>query len=250
MRFHLRNLALAAACIFIGTAALAAPTDHPSIKRPFQLPPSAQLDYAIKARQSGLMLTGNAVLNWQADASRFSLATETRAMLLGKILETRSEGGIDAYGLAPATATEKRLRRDTTNVTFDRASNTLRFSSSPESYPLKGGEQDRSSIIWQLAANARAAPKKFAAGSQWQYFVAGQQDAETWTFKVGKTEKIDTPLGALNAVRVTKLQPPGEHKQQLDLWLAPALEWYPVRVRHTEPDGDYIEQTLDKISKK
>lgn len=247
MRLH--SCLAFALLLLAGNTVLAAP-EHPSIKRAFEVSPSAELNYMIKAKQSGLMLNGNAVIKWQSGDGKFVLSTETRAMLLGKILETRTEGNIDGYGLAPLSSTEKRLRRDATTATFDRASNTLRFSASAEIYPLKGGEQDRNSIVWQLAANARSAGKKFAAGSQWQYFVAGMQDAEAWTFKVGKTEKIETGMGPMNAVRVTKLQPPGENKQQLDIWLAPSLDWYPVRLRQTEPDGDYIEQTLDSVNKK
>lgn len=245
----LRFYFTAALFVFTSNTILAAP-DHPSIKRTFNVPPSANLNYLIKARQSGLMLNGNAIIKWQTSEGKFSLATETKAMLFGKILETQTEGSIDAFGLAPVSSTEKRLRRDSTTATFDRASNTLRFSATAENYPLKGGEQDRNSIVWQLAANARSAGKKFAAGSQWQYFVAGMQDAEAWTFKVGKTEKIETSMGPVSAVRVSKLQPPGGNKPQLDIWLAPSLEWYPVRLRQTEPDGDYIEQTLDSVAKK
>ncbi|MBS0307796.1 MAG: DUF3108 domain-containing protein [Proteobacteria bacterium] len=245
--FHIRHAVLTT--LFIFGNALAA-SDHPAIKRAFQLPPSADLHYLIKAKQSGIMLDGNALMKWQASDGKFMLDTETRAMLLGKILETHTEGNIDDYGLAPVSSNEKRLRRDATSVSFDRAAKTLRFSDAAATYPLNGGEQDRNSIVWQLVANARGASKKFTAGSQWQYFVAGMHDAEAWTFKVGKTEKIESSLGLLHAVRVTRTQPAGDNKQQIDIWLAPALDWYPVRVRQTEPNGDYIEQTLDSVSKK
>ena len=32
-----------------------------------------------------------------------------------------------------------------------------------------------------------------------------------------------------------------------DIWLAPDLQWYPVKLRYTESDGDYIEQTLREV---
>ena len=37
--------------------------------------------------------------------------------------------------------------------------------------------------------------------------------------------------------------------QQLDIWLAPTLGWYPVRLRFTDPDQDFIEQTLASLNK-
>jgi hypothetical protein len=41
--------------------------------------------------------------------------------------------------------------------------------------------------------------------------------------------------------------PPGSEEQQLDIWLAPALQWYPVKLRFTEGGGDFIEQTLRQV---
>lgn len=224
--------------------------DHPSIKRPFKLPPSAELGYAIKARQSGLALDGSSLLKFQAADGKYQISVESRAMLLGKILTSGSEGAIDAYGLAPATATENRFRKSPTTVIFNREARTITFSPAAESYPLLGGEQDRASVTWQLVGNARAAAKKFVAGSSWKYFVAGRVDAVAWNFKVGKTEKITTPLGAVDAIKVARLLPPDSRDQQLDIWLAPSLEWYPVKLRFSEPDGEVIEQTLQTIARK
>lgn len=236
-------------CVFaLMIAASAWSQNHPVIKRPFALPPSADLSYLVKAKQGGFMLDGTSSLKWQFADNKYSIKTETRAMILGKVHAAASEGSIDDYGLAPDVFYDKRIRRDATISTFDRDGGTVTFNASKENYPLQGGEQDRTSIIWQLIANARAVPKKFIVGSEWQYFVVGPSDADPWTFKVGKTEKIETPLGQLAAVRVTRI--PNERGQQLEIWLAPILDWYPVRMRQTEPDGDYIEQTLENVSKK
>lgn len=230
------------------TGALAA--DHPSNKYAFDLAPSAELHYAIKAKQNGLSISGNAVLTWYAADNRFAATTETRAMLVGKILDEKSEGAIDDFGLAPATFTEKRFRKAQTVTSFDRDKATIRFSASEQAYALKGGEQDRASAIWQLVAVARGAGARFKPGSGWTFFVAGPKDAEAWNFKVVKQETVRTPLGELAALRVTKTPRSGSRGQQLDIWLAPSLEWYPIRLRFSEPDGEYIEQTLDSVVRK
>ncbi|HCN87975.1 MAG TPA: DUF3108 domain-containing protein [Oxalobacteraceae bacterium] len=229
--------------------AVAADAGHTALKRKFSLPPSADLSYSIRARQSGLKLDGDAILKWHTDGSKFTVETESRAMLVGKILDAKSEGGIDEYGLAPATFVERRFRKDPTTTTFDHAANTISFSASATRYPIVGGEQDRNSAIWQLIAVARAARGKFKPGSEWLFFVAGQHDAEPWTFRVDKQETVHSPLGNMIAMHVVKAPPPDAKGQQLDIWLAPSLEWYPVRLRYTEPDGDFIEQTLETVSK-
>lgn len=235
----------------ISLPALAAdPTEHPVVKRKVSLAPSAELHYSIEAQQSGLHLNGEALVKWSAAGNKYSVTTETRAMMLGKILETTSEGDIDGYGLAPARFVEKRFRREASTTTFNRELNTINFTQSAENYPLKGGEQDRAGVIWQLIAVARGNADKFTAGSEWLFFVAGPRDAEQWSFKVVGREKIKTKQGEINAVHVLRAPPADDKGQKLDIWLAPSSDWYPARLRFTDPDGDFIEQTLDNVNKK
>jgi hypothetical protein len=210
-------------------------------------PPSADLDYTLKASQKGLSLNGSALVHWHHDGQQYSLATETRASLLGKILDAKSVGTIDRNGLAPNSATEKRFRKEQTTTTFDRANGKITFSASDASYPIKGREQDRNSVTWQLVTLARGNALK--SGATVPLLVAGQKDMETWTFKIGKQEKIRTPLGSLNALQISKVVKDAKD-QKVELWLAPAMEWYPVRIRFTEPGGDSIEQTISAITPK
>ena len=250
--FSLKNFLSKASAACVAAAILATPAlalEHPSLKRKFDLPPSADLTYTIKAKQSGFSLEGSAILKWLVNDHTYSVTMETRAMLLGKIIDTKSHGLIDEYGLAPTAFTEKRISKDPSTTTFNRDSKTISFAQSSETYPIKGGEQDRSSIIWQLISIARGTPSKFKPGSEWQFFVAGQRDAEPWSFKVVSEEKISSSLGDINAVHIVRAPPPDAKAQQLDIWLAPSLEWYPLRLRFTDPDGNTIEQTLEKIGK-
>jgi hypothetical protein len=226
------------------SSALAAP-----VRYKINPPPSAELNYTIKAVQKGINVTGNSSANWQSIQGKYKASAEIRAMIVGKILEEQSEGNIDVYGLAPSRFTEKRFRKEPTTTEFNRQSNEIIFSASDQRYAIKGGEQDRHSIVWQLVSIARSMPAKFKAGSTWNFTVAGRKDADLWKFKVGSQEKIKTPLGELNAIRVTKAGDTGK-AQQVDIWLAPSLEWYPVKMRIAEPDGEYVEQTLESLSKK
>jgi hypothetical protein len=224
--------------------------NEPNTRYKVNLPPSADLAYAIKAKQGGLPVEGDGLVHWTASSNKFEIKSETRAALFGKILEAKSEGSVDGYGLAPGSFTEKRIRRDAVTTSFDRASKTIKFGSSSQSYPLKGGEQDRTSALWQLISVARAAPAKFRPGSEWRFVVAGHSDAEPWTFKVLAQERLRTPAGEFNAVHVSRAAPSGSKDQKLDIWLAPSLEWYPLRVRFSGADGDFIDQTLREVTKK
>jgi hypothetical protein len=214
------------------------------------LPPSAELAYTIKARQKGIPIDGEAVMRWTAAAGKFTATNEARAILVGKILYARTEGEIDPYGLAPALFTEKRFRKEATTTSFDRAAGTIRFTGSDHTYPINGGEQDRNSVIWELIAVVRATPGKIRPGAGWSFFVAGQRDAEQWTFKVVRQEKLRTPFGDLNTLHIARVPPPDSKEQYLDIWLAPSIEWYPARLRFSDDNGDYIEQTLQKVNRK
>lgn len=256
-----RLLALCAASAFSLTLALpltaaaAGPASAAPAKYSVNLPPSAELAYTLKASFSGIALAGQATVAWTNDsrdpASRkYQVGTQARAALFGKILEEKSEGTVDAWGLAPVSYTQKRYRKDASSATFDRAAQRISFGESDQTYVIKGGEQDRSSAIWQLISMARGAPAKFKPGSKWTFFVAGQRDAEPWTFIVDRPEKIATTQGTTSTVHLIKSPPADSREQRIDIWLAPAMEWYPVRLRYTDGNGDFIEQSLDSVSKK
>ena len=234
-----------AAAVF-ATAAVAA---HPAPTYPVNVPPSATLHYTIRSRQSGVTIDGSGTVDWTVSGRNFVARSQANAMLLGKILEARSVGIIDRLGLEPTSFTQKRFRKDETTTTFDRATGQIRFSASSNTYPIDGAVQDRNSMVWQLVSVARAAPARFKPGSSWNFFVAGPKDADPWTFKVVGRDRISTSLGTLDAVHLQK-EPPSSGGQRVDLWLAPAREWYPVRLRYTDADGDYIEQTLTQIDRR
>lgn len=239
--------AAAALALLLPAGGAFAQEAHPALKRPFALPPSATLHYDLDARQRGLSLKGDATVAWRAGDGRYDIKVDSRVAILGTLLENRSQGAVDTFGLAPEEFTEKRLRKDPTSITFDRAARTLRFSEGDKTYRLKGGEQDRVSITWQLAAVARAAGDRFKPGSEWPFFVAGRSSAEAWTFRVVRREKVQTGLGQVDAVLVTREALKGSRDQNVDVWLAPEHEWYPVKIRFTEGDRETVEQTLERI---
>lgn len=241
----IKTIIAGAALALLAGAAGAAP------KSAADAPPSADLKYAISATQKGLSLDGEANVKWRAEGDRYVLTSESRASILGKILENHSEGGIGDDGLAPEKFTEKRFRKDPYSVTFDREAKAIRFTEGKKVFAIKGGEQDRASAIWQLSALARATPARFGAGSDVRLVVAGRRDTEAWVFKVAKNDKLRTSMGQLDAVHLVREASAESNGQQVDIWLAPAHHWYPVKVRFSDHDGDdVVEQTIAKITRK
>ncbi|MBS1187299.1 MAG: hypothetical protein H6R04_1317 [Burkholderiaceae bacterium] len=231
-----------------GVAAPARPDMLPTTPR-YQVtaPPSAELHFDGHALSKGQEIHGSGRINWQSDGSNFSIDGDFSVLFLS-ILNFHSEGVIDRdYGIAPVIYTEKRLRRSATNTHFQRDRNLVSFSSSTQSYRRQGGEQDRASIVWQLAGIGRREGAKFKSGAEFQLVVAGVRDAEIRHVRVVGLEEVESGIGKIKAWHLVHNRQPGSYEQTLDVWLAPEKDWYPVRLRYNEKNGDYLELRLAEI---
>lgn len=211
-------------------------------------PPSVTLQYDVQTTpHEGNPMYGHGTITWQNSGNAYAINGDAGILFINA-LTFSSEGSIDASGITPTLYSEKRFRRPETNTHFQRERNIISFSASTASYPRQGGEQDRASIIWQLAGIGRGDSGKFAPGAQIEIFVAGVRDGETWRIRVIGQEQIDTGVGQLSAWHVVRAPRPGSYDQQLDIWLAPQHEWYPVKLRYTETNGDCLDMSLSAIN--
>jgi hypothetical protein len=250
MRSNIVKGSLLAALLALGLGlGLGAQAAAP-VKRSVELPPSADLAYELNAQQRGFGLKGEATIAWRAGDGKYDVNVEARVPLLGKLTEYRSHGAVDSYGLAPVEFYEKRYRKNATTTTFDRSARVIALVEATEPAPLKGGEQDRASVTWQLASVARAAGEaRFKPGSEWSFVVTGRRDVETWTFRVVRREKLQTAMGELDTLLVTREPRAGGRSDGVDIWLAPDQEWYPVKLRFRD-ERETIEQTVSRITRK
>ncbi|MGB7480200.1 MAG: DUF3108 domain-containing protein [Burkholderiaceae bacterium] len=216
--------------------------------RPMRIdpPPSVALKYDVEAWREGQRVYGHGSIEWQTDGSSYRIAGDA-GILFFSLLSFSSEGAIDEFGVAPVLYHEKRFRKSSTNTHFQRQKQIISFSASTATYPRQGGEQDRASVIWQLAAIGRGDPERFAASADIDLFVAGVRDAESWRIHVVGLESIEVDGDKMQAWHVVRAPRPGSYDQKIDIWLAPAHEWYPVKLRYTETSGDYLDLLLTGI---
>lgn len=219
----------------------AKPVDQPVYR--FDAPPSAELKYDVQALREGQKVYGNGTINWVSNGSTYSVHGEA-GVLFFTLLSFDSSGQIDDNGVGPVLYSEKRFRRAETNTHFQRERNTISFSSSTVTYPRQGGEQDRASVVWQLAALGRGDSSKFAPGAELEFFVAGVRDGEPWRMRIIGREDIDLGGDKINAWHVVRLPKPGSYDQKIDIWFAPQRQWYPVKIRYTETNGEYLDMAL------
>ena len=216
-------------------------------------PPSALLDYSIRASIQGLSLEGSGTINWQLSGqqptAKYQLQFDTRTALTGTLLSEKSEGVVERRGLQPASFYSKRFRKEPVTVMFDRQAGSIQFPGNDPAIKLEGGEQDRISVLWQLLSMARATPARFAVGSPWKFFVIGHRGGEPWVFSVAEKQRLRTALGELDSLHFVHLPPEGTNAPKVDIWLAPSQDWFPVRIRFSEPNGDSIEQSIASIKR-
>ena len=222
----------------------AAPSEAPPYR--FRMPPPVQLKYDVQALRDGKVVYGSGKIGWRADGGRYQVDGEA-SVLFFTVLRFQSVGAIDEFGVAPELYSEKRFRRSETVTRFERDTGRIRFSASDASYARAGGEQDRASIVWQLAAIGLGDPGRYTPGAALELFVAGVRDAEPWVIQVIGLEQTETPAGSAEAWHVVRVPRPGSYEQKLDIWLAPQHWWYPVRLRFTETNGEYLDMALTSL---
>lgn len=230
-----------------------APADPPAEPLPPQVradvPPSSELALELeRVDAKGTQWHGVAQMAWQVGAGSYMMKFDAGISMVVttvNLLELASEGSVGESGFAPRMATEKRRGRALTATHFNREQGSITFSSSQHAAPLAPGAQDKATLPLQLAAIARADPAQFEDGLE--ITVGEDRAASVYRFIVIGREEIETKLGRLHTLHLSRPPKSGSYNSRLDVWLAPGHGWYPVRIRNTEANGAVTTQTVTRI---
>jgi hypothetical protein len=200
--------------------------------------PAARIDYRVTVSRAGATPRddGSARLDWRSDGMRY------RITLDGVLGGLESEGGLDDAGIAPERVLEAQ-GTGKASTRFDRRGRAIVAGVGAASYPLAAGSQDSASLLLQLAGMGMADPDQLQEVVE--FWVGGIAGARIERYQVMGTESVDTGIGALETLRLLRLDP--LDSAQLELWLAPQQAWLPVQLRLTQPDGAVRTQTLATI---
>ncbi len=206
---------------------------------------SVRLHYEVVARARGLTLDGSGELLLRHDGNDYEAKLEVSAPFVPTRTQ-RSTGRITAQGLAPIRFSEKARNEEATH--FQRDKGMISFSSNQPDAQLEPGAQDRLSVMLQLGAMMAAAPTRFPAASTIEIQTAGTRGAEEWLFTIHGAEQLKLPGGSLATLKIIR-NPRREFDQKIELWLAPGMEYLPVRLRLTNPNGDWVDQQWSSTEK-
>lgn len=206
-----------------------------------RMPAAATLNYDLRRGAIG----GQGTLEWRPGPAGYEMSIEGQVFGIS-VLSWRSRGGFDAAGLAPQRFVDSRRGRDVRAANFQREAGKITFSGTEIEYPLVGGAQDRLSWMLQLAAVLEADPARRAAGEKISMFVAGARgDGDVWTFSVVGEEELRLPGLLVPRALALRREPRKPFDTQVEVWLDPARQHLPARLRLTQlPGGDSTEFIL------
>ena len=203
----------------------------------YAFPPPLHLKYTIKGDIKGLPMQLKGDLHWKQDGTNYEARLEVSHFLLGSRVQT-SRGELGAQGLEPTRLGDK--FRSERAAHFERSKGKITFSANTPDGALLPGTQDHLSVFFQLAAMLGGSPGSFPEGSALPFEAVGPTSVESWVFKVGALEKLVLPAGPVAAIKLTR-DAVGPYGTRGEVWLAPSMDHFPVRIRLTESNGDVMD---------
>ena len=213
----MRNLCLTIALSF-SAAALAAPPQR--------------VDIGYEIARNGLILA-EVSQRLEHDGRSYKLSETWKgrgAFALRGEANRSSHGAVAADGLRPQKFEDKRSGRDTQHAEFDPAAKTATLL-----------RQDRLSFIWSFAFSPPAGPVTVS--------VADGKGTTTYTYEPAGRERVKTPAGEFNALKLVKRRDKPEDRVT-EIWLAAERNYLPVRVLVVDKDGTRLDTLASKIEAK
>ena len=233
-----RQFALALLCMLAAAAA-------PQAAVAERVGPPARITLHYDVKMAGITLA-EAVETLEHDGASYRIASEAKgrgivAVLYRGAIRRAVRGAVTAQGLRPAEFEDQRGERPLSRAVFDweRRTVTRTHDGRTEVDALPADASDRLSFFYQFAFVPLPA-------TDLRVTAVDGKGASRFHFLPGIREKLATPLGELDTVRLVK-EKEGPGDKGTEVWLAPAFHNLPVRVLVTESNGDRADQIVSRI---
>jgi hypothetical protein len=154
-----------------------------------------------------------------------------------------SRGSIAPDGLHPVEFEDKRTGRDTARAKFDWTGKTLTLQAkegASETKPLPADIQDRLSFAYSFAFRVPGATPVGVS-------ITDGKGISTSSYKVAGREKITTPAGEFDALKIERQKKEPEDRTS-EIWLSARHGYVPVRILVIEKDGTRIDQVATRVA--
>jgi hypothetical protein len=227
------------------SAVAAAPASAAS-QPAFEWPPSTRLSYRLTGRYRG-PLDGYASVQWIRQGQHYQVHLDVTANLIFTRTMT-SDGELTDQGLAP-----RRYDEETRVGPLEPRRSTLRFEAERIVMPDGSeraslpGIQDTASHLVQLTWLFITQPDRLRPGSTIEMPLALPRRVDTWFYDVLEPESVETPFGTLDTFHLKPRRPnQATNVLTVETWVAPGLQYLPVRIRINQDADTYLELVLER----
>ncbi len=238
-----------------GSGIVSALVPEPAVNRDDQgrksfegkLPQQGELTYNLYWSKDR-WLVGQAVHRWSVDGGgHYILSSESKttglfALIHPLTIADETHGFLTDQGMAPFHYVTRANDEPAATVHFDRQTSRVRFYLNNVARPaatVEGRVFDKLSFLYQLYL-MRPQEKTFTIMITLGYRI------ESYVIEAAGEEEIETGLGSMNAVHLRRINlAPGD--DHVEVWLAPAMDYLPVKLLFFNDRGQYYEQTIRNV---
>lgn len=194
---------------------------------------------------------GSATLTLRRDGPDWVFTTDTQgerglAGFLGAKIHEQSRFRVSRGQLTSLAYRYRQkisFRERTRSIDFDWTTRRAREDDGKtrSEYALADAVIDRHIAVLALTLDLAAGRREH------QHPVAYKGEVETWRFRREGTERLNTPAGALDTVRLARVRE--NVGRRTVSWHAESLGWLPVRIEQVEPDGARYTLALTRIDR-
>ncbi len=211
----------------------------------FDWPPSTRLTYKLLGNYRG-PVEGTAQVDWLRKGTRYQVHLGTA---IGPVLSRHitSEGELTAQGLAPHRFDgEQKVMFRSPRRWSQRFGPQLVTLTDGKEVPTLPGVQDEASQFVQLTWLFTTQPKRLKVGSSVEMPLAISKRLDRWTYDVIGEEALHFPFGEVPTFHLKPRREAGGGDLTPEIWVAPTLQYLPVRIRLTDGNGNWVDLMLEK----
>jgi len=212
----------------------------------FDWPPSTRLSYVLNGYYRG-PVTGSAQVEWLRQGERYQVRMGTS---IGPVLSRNivSEGVLTPQGLAPQrfSGEQKVLFRAAKRWGFQFEPERVLVQEDGSSLPSLPGVQDEASQFVQLTWLFTTQPQRLRVGQSIEVPLIVSRRLNRWIYDVVAEEVLHFPFGDVPTFHVKPRREAGGGDLTAEMWIAPTLQYLPVRILIRQNAESSADLTLER----
>jgi len=227
----------------VAEAASAVPADEPGAEWPL----STRLSYVLTGNFRG-PVHGQAQVEWMRKGRDYQVHLDVGVGPSFAPLITRrmsSQGQLTPDGITPQRYDEetKVIFADARRVSIHFLGAEVQLATGARQ-PVARGAQDAASQFVQLTWLFLTGREPLQAGHVVQFPLVLPYRQYLWPYEVLGEELLDTPLGTVAAWHLRPQRPPSGGDLAAEVWLAPSLQYLPVRLIIRQDADNFVDMVL------